>query len=188
VHLPCAGVPGLRGILAESIGSCEELGGTPGTWQIAMVHVWRPEFDSPDGHFAQFNPALPFLVLGIQPPTREELGDSGNGRLFRALGLALGETFGAVPRLGARIAQNPDSAFADSVRPYRDAIRALVQQLRFARGDVTSFQQLAREAVAQWQHLRHAYLEAAVSPEHRIILNRWFEAALAGHHRTQLRP
>lgn len=185
VHLPCAGVPVLGGVLAESTAECVELGGTPAAWQVAMVHVWT--VPNPDGPFAQFNPALPFQAVGIEPPSAEELHDPA-GPPWRELGLALSETYGAVPRMGARIAQSPDSAFADRVRPARDRIRALVAPLRAARsgGDAEAFHALADRAVADWRVIRAAYLDAALSAEHRVVLERWFAAAVAGHHRTQL--
>ena len=188
VHLPCGGVPGLGTILAESSTACDEFGGRPGQWQIAMVHVWADTVPSPDGPFAQFNPALPYLVVSIDPPSVEEFSDHDTSRLLRELALALGETFGAVPRMGARIAQNPDSVFADHVRPYRDRIRALLPALREAQvhDDATRFYALANEAIAAWQPIRAAYLDAAFSPQHQLILSRWFEAAITGYHRTQL--
>lgn len=188
VHLPCSGVPGVNAILAESIEQCEEFGGRYGPWQIAMVHVWADTVPSPDGPFAQFNPALPYLAVGIEPPSAEDFTDQARSRLLRELALALGETFGAVPRMGARIAQNRDSIFADRVRPYRDRIRALLPALREAQvhDDAARFDALANEAIAAWQPIRAAYLDAAFSPQHQSILSRWFEAAITGYHRTQL--
>jgi hypothetical protein len=186
VHLPCAGVPDLQGILAESVAECEEVGGTPAQWQIAMVHVWL--VPNPDGPFGQFNPALPFRATSIDPPTARELADSSRGPLLRALGMALGETFGAVPRLGGSIAQDPDSAFADQVRPYRERIAALLPTLREARAGLDSavFLEAARDMTGAWRAIGDAYLEHAPSTRHRLILDRWFAAALAGHHTTQL--
>jgi hypothetical protein len=186
VHLPCGGVADLQGILAESIAECQEVGGTPAQWQIAMVHVWL--VSNPDGPFGQFNPALPFRATSINPPTARELADSGRGPLLRELGMALGETFGAVPRLGGSIAQDPDSVFADQVRPYRERIAALVPTLREARArsDSITFFAVAEQMSDAWRPIRDAYLAHARSPSHRLILDRWFAAALAGHHTTQL--
>ena len=102
--------------------------------------------------------------------------------------MALGETFGGVSRMGAHIAQHPDSGFADRVRPHRQRIRALVEPLRGARagGDTASFHAVARQAVGEWRLIRAACLDAATSSQHRLILERWFAAAVAGHHTTQL--
>jgi hypothetical protein len=60
--------------------------------------------------------------------------------------------------------------------------------LRAARdaGDEAELLSLAAQAIAAWRSIRAAYLEAATSPQHRLILDRWFAAAIAGHHRTQL--
>lgn len=188
VHLPCADVPGLRGILVENVEDCREFGGAPGTWQIAMVHVWVEAVPHPDGEFAQFNTALPYLAVGIAPPSVAELADAEHARWWRELGLALGETFGAVPRMGTRIAQRPDSSFAHRVRGAREEIRALRGPLRAAReaGDAAEFQALAAMAIGAWRAIRDAYLDGALSPQHKTILERWFAAAVAGHHGTQL--
>jgi len=177
VHLPCTRVPGLGGILADSREQCLMLNGQPGTMQISMLHVWTVA--SPDGPFAHYNPALPYLVSGLAVPPDDEFQLPERGRLLRELALALGETYGAVPRMGARIAQQPDSLFADLVRPQRERLRALVPALRDAQqqGDTAQFTNIALAAVRAWQTIRTAYLDAAVSPEHRSILGRWFEDA-----------
>ena len=185
IHLPCNGVPGIRSTLAEGIEDCESLGGNHGPMGIAMVHVWTG-VESPDGVFALFNAALPYLATGIDPPAPDELGDPARARFFREVAFALGETFGAVPRMGARIAQNRDSVFADRVRADRDRIRALLPALRAARNDRDRFHEVAQDAIAAWRSIRTAYLDAALSVQHRLILDRWFDAAITGYHHTQL--
>lgn len=185
IHLPCKGIPGLRSVLAEGVEDCRSLGGTHGPMGIAMVHVWTG-VPSPDGPFALFNTALPYLATGIEPPNAAELADPARARFFREVAFALGETYGAVPRMGARIAQNRDSVFADRVRPFRERIRALLPALRVTRPDSAHFRELGEHAVAEWRRIRDSYLDAAYSDEHRTILDRWFRAATAGHHRGQL--
>ncbi len=185
IHLPCQNIPGIRTTLAEGIDDCRSLGGTHGPMGIAMVHVWTG-VQSPDGPFALFNTALPYLATDIEPPSASDLADPKRGRFYREVAFALGETYGAVPRMGARIAQDGDSVFADRVRPHRERIRALLPALRTARHDSTRFRAQGERAIAEWREIRDAYLESAYSAEHRMILDRWFQAALAGHHRGQL--
>lgn len=178
VHLPCADVPGLKSTLAHGVSDCLALGGRPGATQIAMVHVWLG-VPNPDGPFAPSNPALPYVATELTPPTAAELHDPQRGPMLRALGLALGETFHAVPRLGGLVDVHPDSTFAVRVAPHRARIRELLPGLREAQTetDRQRFDLLAHAAITEWEAIRAAYMNTADGAL-PILIGRWYDAAL----------
>lgn len=189
IHLPCTGVPGVSTLLAEGVEDCRALGGEPGTNRIAMVHVWI-NIPNPDGPFAHDNPALPYVAVGLTPPTADDMADLERAQWLRALGLALSETYGAVPRLSSRLELHPDSTFARTAAPLREQIRRLLPRMRLAdrNGDAAEFERLGDRAIAEWQHIREAYLDAALarSRELRSLFQRWFEAALDPMHGSKM--
>ncbi len=180
-HLPCSGVPELETILAASQEDCREFAGVPGSSRIAMVHVWL-NVPNPEGPFADFNIALPYVATGLQPPTPEELRDTTHAGVARPLALALGETLGAVPRLGGIVDPGPDSAFARRVAAPRARIAALVPRLKAAQetGDRVEFDLVALRAIEEWNVIRQAYLDAASTPVLRLLLARWMDEAVNG--------
>ena len=188
-HLPCADVPGLDALLADDTRDCLALGGRPGATHIAMVHVWVNK-KNPLGPFAHDNPTLPYVAVGLTPPTPEDMANQERARWLRALGLALSETFGAVPRLSSRLELHPDSTFTQTATPLRDRIRRLLPRLRSAHesGDNAEFDRLGDSAIAEWQHIREAYLDAALarSRELRSLFERWFETALDPVHGSKM--
>lgn len=189
IHLPCTSVPGVSTLLAEGVEDCRALGGEPGTNRIAMVHVWI-NIPNPDGPFALDNPALPYVAVGLTPPTADDMANLERARWLRALGLALSETYGSTPRLSSRLELHPDSTFAQTVAPLREQIRRLLPRMRLAdqNGDAAEFERLGDRAIAEWQHIREAYLDAALarSPELRSLFQRWFEAALDSMHGSKM--
>ena len=189
IHLPCTGVPGVSTLLAEGVEDCRALGGEPGTNRIAMVHVWI-NIPNPLGPFALDNPALPYVAVGLTPPTADDMADLERAHWLRALGLALSETYGAVPRLSSRLDLHPDSTFAQTTAPLREQIRRLLPRMRLAdrNGDAAEFERLGDRAIAEWQHIQEAYLNAALarSPELRSLFQRWFEAALDPMHGSKM--
>ena len=189
IHLPCTSVPGVSTLLADGVEDCRALGGEPGTNRIAMVHVWI-NIPNPLGPFALDNPALPYVAVGLTPPTADDMADLERAHWLRALGLALSETYGAVPRLSSRLELHPDSTFAQTVAPMRERIKRLLPRLRTADsdGNATEFERVGDRAIAEWQHIREAYLDAALarSPELRSLFQRWFEAALDSMHGSKM--
>lgn len=181
VHQTCHDLEALGSALVRSVDDCTALGGRPGSSQIAMVHVWL-EPANPDGPFAAFNPALPFVATGLAPPTAEDMASPARASRLRRLGLALGETFGAVPRTGGLVDNPRNAEFRSRVAPHRDSITALLPALRDAErhGDRDRYDALATEMIAQWEAVRAAYLELAGSDAARTLLERWFEAAVLG--------
>ena len=175
-------------ILVNDEEDCRALGGRPGAVQLTMVHVWL-NTPNPDGPFAPDNPALPYVAVGLTPPTAEELAAPERDGRIRSLALALGETYGAVPRLGGLIDQHPDSSFARRVAPHRERIRALLPQLRSAdsSGNQTLYEQLADTAIAEWNVIRQAYLDAAGSDALRFLIERWFNSAVDPAHHSHAR-
>ena len=105
-HLPCVNVPGLDALLADDTRACLALGGVPGQTHIAMVHVWVNK-ENPLGPFAHDNPTLPYLAVGLSPPSADNMANPERARWLRTLGLALSETYGAVPRLSSRLDGSP---------------------------------------------------------------------------------
>jgi hypothetical protein len=181
VHQTCHDLDALGSALVQSIADCEALGGRPGSSQIAMVHVWLDP-PNPDGPFAPFNPALPFVAAGLKPPTAEDLASPERSSRLRRLGLALGETFGAVPRTGGLVDNPRNPAFREQAAPHRARIAELLAALRPAEddGDREAYDAVADEMIAEWEHVRTAYLEHAGSSAARTLLERWFAAAVRG--------
>ena len=179
VHLPCLDVPDMATVLAHDEEDCHALGGRPAQAQLSMLHVWL-NVPNPEGPFAPDNPALPYVAVGLAPPAAEDLAVPDRAWRIRSLALALGETYGAVPRLGGLINQHPDSAFARRVAPHRRRIRELLPELRGADStrDVLRYEQLADSAIGEWEIIRQAYLDAASSEALRVLLSRWFESAI----------
>jgi len=150
-----------------------------------MLHAWL-EPTNPDGEFAPENPALPFVAAGLDPPDSAAFADSHRGRFLRELGLALGETVGARPRLGTLVEFGGDSArFRRKAEPLRARLLALADTLRAAEGsrDHARYEAVAARSVDCWTELRGIYLDLAPSPVMRTLLVKWFEAVLlpGGH-------
>ncbi|MGH2669294.1 MAG: hypothetical protein ACRDH5_09305, partial [bacterium] len=179
-HFSCRDLPDFGTFLVASAVECGELGGRPGETQIAMVHVWLDP-PNPEGPFAAVNVTLPFVAAGLRPPTREVLADSVRGRRARTLALALGESFGALPRMGGMVEIGRDSsAFRGRVSAHRAALRALVVELRQAerRGDREAYDRTVDRALAEWEPIRQAYLDHAPYVVLRTLLDRWFHAVV----------
>ncbi len=183
IHHPCSQIPGMSSSLTDGAEDCRALGGQPGRTQIAMVHAWLDPVN-PTGPFGADNPALPFVAVGLTPPTPTDLSDRHTSQRLRKLAMALGETFGTVPRLGTFIQPTPTSEFATRVAPHRKRIRALLPELRDAeaRQDREQFERLTNSAIAEWEIIRQAYLEAANSQALRTLIARWFERSITGMH------
>ena len=180
LHHPCTGLPGLGSLLVASAAECRELGGAPGATQIVMLHVWLDPAN-PDGEFASENPALPFVAAGLAPPDSAALADPGRGMFLRELGLALGETVGARPRLGTIVEFGRDSArFRRKAEPLRARLRGLAESLRAAEqaGDRKQYESLATRSVDVGRKLRQIYLDLASEPVVRSLLVKWFDAVL----------
>lgn len=185
LHHPCTGLPGIGSLLVAGAGECRELGGMPGATQIVMLHVWL-EPPNPAGVLALENPALPFVAAGLAPPDSVALADPRQGRFLRELGLALGETIGAPPRLGTMVEFGADSVrFRQRAEPLRARLRTLADTLRAAQqaGDTAGYQASAARAVELGRRLRQIYLDLAPGPVMRTLLGRWFDAVLlpGGH-------
>ena len=178
IHWPCSGIHGLGSVLANDVVDCRRLGGHPAPSRLGMVHVWLTP--NPAGVFAPDNPALPYAAVGLRPPTREDLLSPSRGRRARLLALALGETYGATPRLGSLVEARPNTGFAQKVARHRTAIRAMVPGLRQAesRGDLVGFDRLASAAIAEWRIIGQAYLGGALNEVHRRLLHRWMVSAI----------
>lgn len=179
IHFFCTGIPGLGSVLGEHAEDCRALGGKSGESQIAMVHVWV-NVDNPDGQFAPFNPALPFVATGLKPPTAQDLSDTRRSRRLRSLALALGETFGATPRAGSLITARRDTAFEHRVAPSRERIRALISELKGTENgqDRKRYDAIADRMIGEWRAIRQAYLDHAGSKALRTIIERWYDVAV----------
>jgi len=180
VHYSCRDLPDFGSLLVAGEAECRELGGRPGDTQIAMVHVWLDP-PNPDGPFAAVNVALPFVAAGLRPPSRHDLADPVRSRRARTLALALGESFGALPRMGGMVELGRDStAFRGRVAAHRESLRGLVAALRAAqqRGDLQAYDRNVDRALAEWEPIRQAYLDYAPYDVLRALLDRWFHAVV----------
>lgn len=167
-HFWCNGVPGFpRGFVVNVAANCAARGGSLDPRRLAMAHVWT-DVPNPEGVYGNDNPALPFVAVGLTPPTAHELHDSASSRAVRALGMALGETYDARLPVANRIQrENTNAALADSVSRRRAAIRALVPSLKDAESnrDRAAYDRIAAEIVAEWQALLGLYGRMAATPE-----------------------
>ncbi len=186
LHQPCAVVPGEGEALADGEADCLARGGAPRQPEIAMVHAWT--VPNPEGPFAHDNVALPYWVAGLKLPVAADLATPSRARRTRALGLALGESFGAIMPY-ARLVEATSTlpGFADSVAARRAAIRSLVPKLRTAdqSGSRTARNSLADQLIAELDALRQWYAAGAPSPAIRSQLERQYGRALGeapGHH------
>jgi hypothetical protein len=185
LHQPCFVVPGEGEALADGEADCLARGGYPRPPQIAMVHAWTG-LPNPEGPFAHDNVALPYWVTGLRLPTPADLSTPGRARRTRALGLALGESYGA--RMSyARLVESVSTLprLGDSLAAHRARLRALVPELARSEkaGDRVRWNTLADRAVREWEALRRLYARAAPSPEIALQLERQHAKALgeAGH-------
>ncbi len=186
LHQPCAVIPGEGEALADGEADCRARGGAPRQPEIAMVHAWT--VPNPEGPFAHDNVALPYWITGLRLPQAADLSTPRRARRTRALGLALGESFGAIMPY-ARLVENASTVagLADSLAVHRAAIRALVPRLRKAdqSGDRAGRNRLADQAIGQWEALRRWYSVSAPSPAVKAQLERQYARALGedpGHH------
>ncbi len=185
LHQACFAIPGEGLALADGIEDCRARGGRPTPRQVAMVHVWTG-VPNPEGQYAHDNPALPYLAVGLAPPTPAELADAQRARRVRALALAIAETYDARMPFARRIEMaNRDEGLADSLKAHRDVIARLVPLLQAAeaRHDGAAYEAAAGDAVAQWEALQALYQRLAPTPELRRDLTNQYAVALgdAGH-------
>ena len=185
LHQPCVVVPGEGEALAEGEADCRARGGFPRPPQIAMVHAWTG-VPNPEGPFAHDNVALPYWVTGLKLPRRPNLSTPERARRTRALGLALGETYGATmsyARLIEAVSTTP--RLADSLAAHRAVLRGLVPQLRDAEraGDHSRWNALVSQAIGEWEVLHGLYEDAAPSPEVKAHLEREYAEALGDERR-----
>lgn len=186
LHQPCIVIPGEGEALADGEEDCRARGGVSRQPEIAMVHAWT--VPNPEGPFAHDNVALPYWVTGLTLPRAADLSTPGRARRTRALGLALGESFGAIMPY-ARLVETASTmpALADSLAVHRVAIWALVPRLRKAdqSGDRVGWNRVTDQLIGEWEALRRLYSAAAPSPEVKAQLDRQLTRALgenAGHH------
>ena len=151
---------------------CRARGGEPRPRKTLMIHVWT-DVANPEGIYGHDNPALPFIVLGLTPP-------SMSGRASRELALALGESYGARLENGYLIEQaNDNAALADSLRALRAAITALVPELRRADAahDARAYERVAARIRDKGSAIEHVY-ERMAKPDALVDLRRQYESIL----------
>ena len=186
LHQPCTVVPGEGEALADGEADCLARGGAPRQPEIAMVHAWT--VPNPEGPFAHDNVALPYWITGLKLPRATDLSTPGRARRTRALGLALGESFGAIMPYARLVeAAATVAGLADSLAVHRAAIREIVPRLRKAdqAGDRAGRTALADRAIGHLDALRRFYSGSAPSPAIKAQLERQYARALGenpGHH------
>ncbi|HJR51891.1 MAG TPA: hypothetical protein VJ794_12335 [Gemmatimonadales bacterium] len=183
-HFWCDSVPGRpEGFVVNQQENCGSQGGVLNPRRAVMVHVWT-DVDNPEGVYGHDNPALPFVALGLTPPTQHELHDQEKARAIRKLAWALGEAYDARLPLTRRIErENRDSALAGSLQQRRKALAALIPALKRAEGDRSAYQRAAAQVVSEWEAILGIY-ERMASPELRPRVKRRHEAVIAvsAHH------
>lgn len=158
-HMFCRNVPGEGQVLSDGLDDCTDRGGTPTRNQIAMIHTWT--IPNPDGPFAHDNPSLPFIAVGLKPPSHPTRDD----RLF---GVALGESYGAKLPEAHRIDHEAQAAGTLAVLgTHRSALRDLVPQLVAAEksGDQVKFDALRKKTISTYNSLLAAYRALAPTPQ-----------------------
>ena len=184
LHQPCAFVPGEGDVLADGEDDCKARGGYPRPPEIAMVHVWT--IANPEGPFAHDNVALPYWVTGLPLPTAADLSTPGRARRTRALGLALGESYGArlpYARLIEHLAARP--GLGDSLAVHRERLAGLVTALGEAERarNRARVKALSDRAIAEWEALERLYAASAPTAVLRTQLEHERDRALgAGSH------
>jgi hypothetical protein len=183
-HSWCFEVPQEGTALAHDSRDCDARGGQPESDPVAMIHVWT-DAPSPHGLFAHDNPALPFMAVGLEPPTPAQLADEKQGPKRRMLALALGETYDARMEYARRIERRAGSGpIRERLVLHREAITALVPRLVDAQsaGRKGEFETLASNAIGHWQALYKLYIEAAPNSALRTQVIRQYLSAIHGSH------
>ena len=183
-HFWCDSVPARpAGFVVNQPANCASRGGVLSPRRAVMVHLWT-DVSNPEGVYGHDNPALPFVALGLTPPTAHDLHDAEKARAVRKLAWALGETYDARLPLTRRIErENRNPALADSLRQRRRALTALVPRLKRAEGDRPVFDRVAAQVVTEWEAMLGIY-ERMASPELRPRVRPRHEAVIAvsAHH------
>ncbi len=183
LHQMCLGVPGEGPTLADGVDDCRARGGTPTPRQIAMVHAWTAS-PNPQGSYAHDNVALPYLATGVTPPTAAEMATADAVRRVRALGLALGETYGARMAYARRVETlNEDSQLAEQLASHRAVLTELVPGIIEERSTPGPTPGPAeRRAVAEWEAIQELYRRMAPTQQVRAQLDRQHATALGDRH------
>ncbi|HEX2080122.1 MAG TPA: hypothetical protein VHG08_20645 [Longimicrobium sp.] len=158
----------------------DDLADVPGK-RLVMTHAWFAS--SPEGAFARYNPALPFLAAGMTPPSAPELRDPARADRVRRLGRALALAGELPPELAA-LERSAPGELLGRLQAHREGIRALVPRLREAEaaGDEAHYAHLVAEAVGHSEAMIALYREAAPHAGARRDLDRVLAQFLAGEH------
>jgi hypothetical protein len=183
-HFWCDSVPARpAGFVVNQPGPCTSQGGVVNPRRAVMVHVWT-DVGSPEGVYGHDNPALPFVALGLTPPTPHDYHDAEKARAARKLAWALGEVYDARLPLTRRIErENRNPALADSLQQRRKVLSALIPTLKRAEGDRSTYERVAAQVLAEWEAMLGIY-ERMASPELRPRVKRRHEVVIAvsAHH------
>lgn len=159
LHPGGAPMPGGFDGTADVWHAHDDLASVPGK-RLVMTHAWFAS--SPEGAFARYNPALPFLVAGMTPPSAAELRDPARADRVRRLGRALALA-GELPQELGLLERSAGGRLTGRLEPHREGIRALVPRLREARAesDEARYAHLAAQAVGHSEAVIALYREAA---------------------------
>jgi len=186
-HFWCDSVPNApSGFLVNERQQCTNRGGQLAPRRTAMVHVWT-DVPNPEGQYGNDNPALPFVAVGLKPPSEHDSHDPARLRATRALGMALAETYDSRMPVSNRVQrENRDAALADSVTARRSAIASLIPDLKRtqAAGDQSGYDRVAAKTVAEWEALLALYQRMATTPQLKMQVQRAHERVLtvSAHH------
>ncbi len=151
---------------------CQERHGHPIFSDVSMLHTWN-WIPHPKGPFVHENPAIPFLRVGLEVPTREFL-DSEDGRaVLDTLRLAHGDVHWRYKRAFVVVNATAEQRRQTSALIFR-AVRKgeeALYDMRAAekRGDRSGYLQSARSG-AQVMVNMHRDIAGLYSPEQREVL------------------
>lgn len=180
------------GFLGQASDAPDLFDGTQDAWHdhpefappgqtLVMLHVWF--VPSPDGPFAGHNPWLGYWAAGVQPPADSVMADTVAGARARRLALALSETVEPLPVGLAQMGMG-GLELTPGVAEKQDSIKAIIPRLNAARraGDQAQWDREADTAIALWERIRDAYLEAIPIPDAREELATFYQQMATGKH------
>ena len=186
-HFWCDSVPNApNGFLVNERQQCTNRGGKLAPRRTSMVHVWT-DIAAPEGQYGNDNTALPFVAVGLNPPSAHDIHDPARFRATRALGMALAETYDSRMPVSNRVQrENKDAALADSVKARRSAIASMIPELKRTQvaGDQSGYDRVAAKTVAEWEALLMLYQQMAATPQLKAQVQRAHERVLtvSAHH------
>ncbi len=166
---------------------CQKRNGHPILSDVSMLHTWN-WIPHPKGPFVHENPAIPFLRVGLEVPTRMFL-DSEDGRaVLETLRLAHGDVHWRYRRAFAVVNATAEQRRRTSALIFRARRKGeeALYAMRAAekRGDRSGYLQSARSGARVMVNL-HRDIAALYSPEQRDVLQAYLESLHMHDHKPK---